>query len=490
MPEQESIGFFDAILARMIPDWLANAVDVWAGSGFIVGVVVGIVVGIVTAVVGLRLPPSGASVRRYPFWTLPALAAVILALVGIRALIPGPNGDAARPVAGAPASEPDIRRSVSSAYYTFTLTLHTALVPPPDRRRAGGSLAPLGDGFLLVTATGEFYRLSWEPGANALRSDRLSLSAPFNRGALFEAAGDVVADRFRITDLLVDDRGDATRVYVAHHHWDSRANCVSLRVSSTVLPAAGGSPDQSTRWNTLFDSQPCLAVGKMWPNEAIRSGGRLARHDLGLLLSVGDHGFDGLSDPAGVVSFPQAADASYGKILLLEMGGGGAVPFSIGYRNPQGLIVDNQDRVWSTEQGPEGGDELNLVVRGGNYGWPLATYGTDYERDVWPLALNPRNHGRFREPALAFVPSVAPSDLLQVSSKYLPRWSDDLLLGSLDAGMLFRVRTTGNDIVYTEGIDLSMRIRDLAEGQDGRILIWNDDGQVASLVLAREASDR
>jgi hypothetical protein len=418
---------------------------------------------------------------------LPALAVVILALAGIRAGIrtrsPGPNGDAAPSTAPAPSSEPETERTIRSAYYTFTLTPHPELVPPAARRRAGGSLTRLGDGFLVVTAVGEFYRLSWEPGTNALRADRLPLSAPFNRDALLKASGTGAAAPFRITDLLVDDRGGVIRVYVAHHHWDSRVHCVSLRVSSTVLPAAGGSSDSSARWDTVFDSQPCLSVGRMWPmgEQTDRSGGRLARHDLGLLLSVGDHGYDGLD---GVESFPQAADPSYGKILLLDMGGG-AVPFSIGHRNPAGLTIDNQGRVWSTEHGPEGGDELNLVVRGGNYGWPLVTYGTDYKSDVWPLALNDRNHGQFREPALAFVPSVAPSDLLQVGSKYLPRWSGDLLLGSLQAGMLFRVRTTGDEVVYTERIDLSMRIRDLVEGEDGRILIWNDDGQVASLALAR-----
>jgi glucose/arabinose dehydrogenase len=74
--------------------------------------------------------------------------------------------------------------------------------------------------------------------------------------------------------------------------------------------------------------------------------------------------------------------------------------------------------------------------------------------------------------------------VLQVGSAYLPRWSGDLLIGSLQAGMLVRVRTTGDQVIYAERIDLSMRIRDLAQGKDGRLLIWNDDGQVVSLELA------
>jgi glucose/arabinose dehydrogenase len=302
---------------------------------------------------------------------------------------------------------------------------------------------------------------------------------PFNRADLLKASSAELAAPFRITDLLVDERGGTARLYVAHHHWDSGAKCVTLRVSSTTLPSDG-----AATWNTVFDSRPCLTVGDMWSSgeAADRGGGRLALDSRGgLLLSVGDYGFDGLNDKA---AFPQLSEVSYGKILLLDMAGG-AVPFSFGHRNPQGLFVDNVGRVWSTEHGPEGGDELNLVVRGGNYGWPLATYGTAYDSDVWPLATDPGSHGRFREPAEAFVPAVGISQLLQVGSKYLPRWAGDLLVSSLQAAMLFRVHLVGDRVIYTERLDVSMRVRDIAEGQDGRTLIWNDAGEVASLTLAR-----
>jgi glucose/arabinose dehydrogenase len=67
---------------------------------------------------------------------------------------------------------------------------------------------------------------------------------------------------------------------------------------------------------------------------------------------------------------------------------------------------------------------------------------------------------------------------------YLARWTEDLLVSSLQAGRLFRVRVSGERVIYTESIDLSMRIRDLVEARDGRIVLWNDDGQVATLALA------
>jgi hypothetical protein len=381
-----------------------------------------------------------------------------------------------------PQTKPVTGRKISSAYYTVTLTPHPTLVPAPDRPRAGGSIAALGDGFLLVTASGEFYRLSWAPGADTLRSERLPFSAPFNRKELLATVTDNDSTNpFRITDLLVDDRGGETRIYVSHHHWDSQARCVSLRVSKAVV-SPSSLTTATAKWETVFDSKPCLGLGKMWPTRgggSDESGGRMARHAQGLLLTVGDHGFNGLE---GVAAFSQDPATSYGKILLIDEAGT-AVPFSIGHRNPQGLTIDNDGRIWDSEHGPEGGDEINVIVRDGNYGWPLATYGTDYRSDVWPLSANARNHGKFREPALAFVPSIAPSEIVQLRSNYLPHWSGDLLLASLRAGMLYRLRTSGDAVIYTEAINVDIRVRDLAEGRDGRIAIWGDEGQVYSLTL-------
>ena len=406
-----------------------------------------------------------------------ALAALLL--FGPALNITAALAQQARPAAKPAARPANIEKTIKTAFYSLTMTTQPGLLPAPDRRRAGGSLAALGDGFLVVTARGDFYRLSWVDGSNTLRAQKLPLSVPFNRPELLKASGVGAAAPFRITDLLVEEGGDATRVYVAHHYWDPATACVTLRVSSAALPADGGAAGE---WTTIFDSQPCLPVGKMWPmgEQADRSGGRLARHEGGILFTVGDHGFDGLE---GVETFPQAPENSYGKILLIDQSGA-VRPFSIGHRNQQGLAIDNQGRLWSTEHGPEGGDELNLIVDGGNYGWPLASYGAEYGTDNWPFAVNARNHGEYREPAHAFVPSIGVSQLIQINSMYLPRWTDDLLVSSLQAGRLFRVRVSGERVIYSESIDLSMRIRDLVEARDGRIVLWNDDGQVATLALA------
>lgn len=391
------------------------------------------------------------------------------------AMLPGIAGLGAQQT-----QKPDPPKTIRSVDYTFTVAVEAGLVPPPDRRRAGGSIAVLGDGFIVVTAAGDFYRLTWVPGSNTLKSQKLALTAPFNRAALFKESGEDAARPFRILDLLAEDRNGTVRVYVAHHYWNPAERCVALRVSSA--PLLENAAAANAAWETMFESRPCLPVGKMWPmgEQADRGGGRLARHQYGVLVTVGDHGFDGLE---GVESFPQDPTAHYGKVMLLDLAGG-AVPFSVGHRNQQGMTVDSQGRVWTTEHGPQGGDELNLVVQGGDYGWPAVTYGVEYQTDNWPHSPDLRNHGKFREPALAFVRSVALSEVIEITSSYLPRWTGDLLVGSLQAGSFYRVRVAGDRVVYSEKIDLSTRIRDVVEGQDGRIVFWNDDGQVVTMTRA------
>lgn len=129
--------------------------------------------------------------------------------------------------------------------------------------------------------------LSWQPapsavpraGPTTLRADRVPLSVtPFNRAELVANAGADVASSFRILDLLVEGRDGGTKVYVARHHWDAAADCVTLRVSAAALPAAAaGGP--AAHWDTVHDGRPCLRVGPMRPRgeQADRSGGRLAR---------------------------------------------------------------------------------------------------------------------------------------------------------------------------------------------------------------------
>ena len=370
-------------------------------------------------------------------------------------------------------------RTLSTALHTLSITTFHNVVS--EMELEGGAIEPLGDGYLLVKANGTFYRLWWAPGDTILRSRAIPLVAPLDRAAyLKEQQGKPRIMRLRVTDFVLDTTAKPTRVYVAHQHWNSPGKCFTMRVSVAPLPESAHVAEAATAWKTIFESEPCLSI--LEPFDDIETGGRLHWYDDGrrsLLLTVGDHGFIGMF---GEQSMPQDPRNSYGKIVQLDLAGGHKM-FSIGHRNPQGLEIDREGRIWSTEHGPQGGDEINIVEKGKNYGFPLVTYGTQYGLHVWPLGAGGRDHGQFAEPAYAFVPSIGISNLIQIGGAQFPRWDGDFLVASLRQSTLYRMRTRDRHVIYLEPILIGRRIRDLAEGRDGRVLLWT--GQRDVVVLSR-----
>ena len=150
-----------------------------------------------------------------------------------------------------------------------------------------------------------------------------------------------------------------------------------------------------------------------------------------------------------------------------------------GLRNPQGLTRDAAGTLWETEHGPRAGDELILLELGGNYGWPLVTYGMGYYREIpVPNAEEAGFHEGFTKPVFAWIPSIGISNLVVNDERWFPLWKDDLLISSLRRGSLYRVRRHGAAVQYVERIGIGDRIRDLAQMPDGRIALLADDGRV------------
>jgi cytochrome c2 len=210
------------------------------------------------------------------------------------------------------------------------------------------------------------------------------------------------------------------------------------------------------------------------PFEGMReSGGRLAwLPDGRLLVTIGHHAMDGVNASAQA---SQDAASSFGKIIAINLEDGRSGIYSSGHRNPQGLVVSSAGQVWSTEHGPEGGDELNLIEEGGNYGWPLATYGTEYGTFSWPLAGETGTNGGFIEPYFSWVPSTGVSCLAEMTSPRFERWHGDLLACSLRDQAFWRLRVREGRVVMAERFPFGERIRDVVQGHDGSLVVWNDD---------------
>jgi aldose sugar dehydrogenase len=198
---------------------------------------------------------------------------------------------------------------------------------------------------------------------------------------------------------------------------------------------------------------------------------------------------------------PQNLSSDVGKILRLNddgtipkdnpfVGKPGAKPeiYSLGHRTVLGLTFKpGTNELWETENGPQGGDEVNVIKAGKNYGWPLVTYGRDYDGKRLP---GPSRDG-FESPELFWVPSVTASGILFYSGDKIPAWKGNLFLGSMTVG---RLPGTGNlqRIVFNENgeqrresllTDLHQRIRDVRQGPDGLLYLLTDENDGALLKI-------
>ncbi len=159
--------------------------------------------------------------------------------------------------------------------------------------------------------------------------------------------------------------------------------------------------------------------------------------------------------------------------------------WSTGHRNPQGLDIDpRDDSIWSTEHGPRGGDELNLILPGRNYGWPVITYGMNY--DGTPISGKTHEEG-MEQPVIYWQPSIAACGLSFYRGDRFPGWKNDLFAGALAQQEIRRLRIQDKKVVEQEIVLKSIgRIRDVTDAPDGYLyVILNGPDRVIRLVPAR-----
>jgi cytochrome c2 len=377
---------------------------------------------------------------------------------------------------------------LDTALYALKVTEYRALISPSPA--SGGAVAPLRDRFMVANGVGDLFLVSRTPGSRVLTSQHLKLSVPINWHDFEHTFGqqeDVTY--FRTADLFVQDLGETVRLFATHHYWKTDQKCFVVRVSMLQTDAARllHADTADAAWRTIFESTPCVPLDTVGPLQhfgGIQIGGRLALlSPTELLVAVGDHEHDGANSPE---LYPQDDVTSYGKIILINLVDFSHRQFSKGHRNPQGLFIDGSEAIWETEHGPQGGDELNLVKRGYNYGWPSVSYGTQYGAHFWPGDPVPGSHEGYAEPFYSWVPSIGVSSLLVMHGAQFKLWEGDLLIVSLRDGALFRARVRDARVVMLERIPFGRRIRDIAEGSEGQLLLWTDHGALLEVEMDNE----
>ena len=375
------------------------------------------------------------------------------------------------------------RSALTTEYYRLALDSYPVTYGTEVANlQGGGSLATVDDLQLLSTAQGALYAIRQSP-EGTLRINATDIRVPVGVDE-FKKFAPHSTYVLRVTGLAALRVRQDTTLYAAYDYWNRAKNCFSTRVSKVTISLTG---EQAVKalgdWLQVFESKPCLEATTGY--DAVQTGGRLAvRADGGLLLSLGDRGINGLNG----VTLADRLDNDYGKVIQFTNDGGASTVFTIGHRNQQGLASGTSGRIWETEHGPQGGDEINLLVAGNDYGWPSVSYGTDYGHFVWPYSPAAHDHGTRSEPVLAFVPSIGISNLLELSSSRFPAWQGDLLVGSLKAKSLYRVRLRDARAIYAERIEIGHRIRDLASTAAGDLILWTDDGYIIRISPAAQAS--
>lgn len=196
----------------------------------------------------------------------------------------------------------------------------------------------------------------------------------------------------------------------------------------------------------------------------------------------------------------QTLDSHFGKTVRLKLDGSipadnpfvnvpGAKPeiYTYGHRNMQGIaLLPGTDGVWAHEHGPRGGDEINILKAGQNYGWPLVTYGREYSG--LPIT-DLRHKDGMEDPQVHWTPSIAPSGMAFYTGDKLPQWKGDLFVGALAGQHLRRLDIQGGKIIRQERLltTLGARIRDVRSAPDGYLYLLTDapDGQLLRLERKR-----
>lgn len=388
-----------------------------------------------------------------------------------------------------------ITELIQTEYYTLEKRAYPNLIPKPAIK--GGGITRVGNDFIVATGEGLLYRLEAQSSAEAPpKATKLKYRVPLNGEDFARSAGQPWAtplknntavegnrqeeslhpEWFRVSGLMAQEMGSRIRLFASHLYWYPQFSCWVVRVSALEGQRASILDGTDALWRTIFETKPCLpAHGPLRrhgiPIVGYFGGGRMALLDgKHLLVSVGDFGFDGVASPQAIAQDP---GASYGKTIKIDLQDESATVYTTGHRNPQGLYVSPDGAIWLTEHGPKGGDELNRLTAGGNFGWPYATYGTDYGSHRWPAARVEGEHHGFLLPTFSWYPSIGVSALLGVEGSRFPMWRGDLLISSLTAQTLFRARIRENRVVYAEPIALGCAVRDFLEATDGRIVVWS-----------------
>ncbi|RAI00049.1 glucose dehydrogenase [Acuticoccus sediminis] len=325
----------------------------------------------------------------------------------------------------------------------------------------------LPDGRMLVTAkSGTMHIVGQDGRVGAMIQGVPSVDSRGQGGLLDLALDPGFADNHRIYISYSEPRGDGVN---------------GTTVARAVLDMREGNTAALNSFEVIFRQTPGYAGTSHF-------GSRLAfRRDGTLFVTVGERSDTPIRDRA------QALDAGMGKVFRINTDGSvpadnpfvgrdGAQPqiWSYGHRNLQSAIVDHAGDLWTVEHGPRGGDELNRPEAARNYGWPVITYGLNYNGT--PVGDGITRHEGMEQPVYYWDPVIAPSGMAEYNGDLFPAWRGHFLIGGLAAKAIVVLAVEDGRVVTEEWVPLKARVRDVKVAPDGTVYAVTETGNSSNIV--------
>jgi hypothetical protein len=322
----------------------------------------------------------------------------------------------------------------------------------------GPALAVLKDDTVLFgggKSGGEL--LAWDKQMDTLRS--LGKFIPANRRE--------IDSRFAINDIAILSEGIASaKLLISYPRLGVARSCVEIVVDELAYDRKFQRVKFVSNW---FVSKPCVPISAVQ-----HTGGRFVVIDKNsVYVTFGDLGFSQINN--------RNKRGDLGSIFKLSAKT--AVRISQGHRNPQGIVLFDKKTLIAAEHGPRGGDELNVITEGGDYGWPFVSLGQPYGSGDYVRPAKTGSHEGYLEPIKYWVPSIAPTELVQLPEQGWGDWSRALVLGTLrEEVLLFMKLNEKLEVVVSARVDMGERIRDLELLSTGAIIATTDSGKLITVM--------
>jgi glucose/arabinose dehydrogenase len=323
----------------------------------------------------------------------------------------------------------------------------------------GPALAVLQDGTLILgggRTGGQIFTYD----IPAKKLTRVASILPNNRR--------LVDSRFAINDIAVlSQTRQSAKLLVSYPRLGTSGNCVEIVIDQVNLNLT---TKRAARASTWFVTKPCVPISAVQ-----HTSGRFAVIDEdSAYVTIGDLGYRqiGNRDKRGDLG------------SIFKVSARGATKVSQGHRNAQGIVLFDNQHLLAAEHGPRGGDELNRIRQGGDYGWPFVTYGQPYGLGDYVRPTKTGTHAGFIEPLAQWTPSIAPTELVQLPKDGWGQWSNQLMLGTLARESLVLIKLDRNlAVTDQEIVSVGERIRDLEVLPTGAAVATTDSGKLLTIEL-------